>query len=178
MTTYIALFRGINVGGKNSLPMKDLSEILADIGCESIKTYIQSGNVVFQHDEKAPDKLAERIKSAILDRFQFEPETLILTSRDLENAVRDNPFETGVGKVLHFFFMAFSPSDPDKDGLNDIKAVSEQFHLGKTVFYLYAPDGIGRSKLAAKAERLLGVPVTARNWNTVSKLMELVKQVK
>jgi uncharacterized protein (DUF1697 family) len=80
------------------------------------------------------------------------------------------------GKSLHFFFLASTPAKPDLDALAKLKSSSEEFKLGKNVFYLHAPDGIGRSKLAAKVEKALGVPATARNWNTVSKLMVMVHQ--
>jgi uncharacterized protein (DUF1697 family) len=101
---------------------------------------------------------------------------LLLKVSELEDAIENNPFKTLEGKTLHFFFLESTPVKPDIDGLSNIKTNSEEFNLNKNIFYLYAPDGIGRSKLAAKVEHALGVPVTARNWNTVSKLIAMVKQ--
>lgn len=174
MNTYIALFRGINVGGKNILPMKGLVEILDDMGCEDIKTYIQSGNVVFRIKQENQKKIAEEISQKILGNFDFEPKVLLLELADLHAAIDNNPFETKDGKALHFFFLASHPEAPDLEQLVAVKSNSEEFKLVRNIFYLYAPDGIGRSKLAAKVEHCLGVPVTARNWNTISKLISIV----
>ena len=174
MNTYIALFRGINVGGKNILPMKGLVETLEDMGCEDIKTYIQSGNVVFRIKQGKPNKIADEISLKILNNYSFKPKVLLLESDDLHAAIDNNPFETRDGKALHFFFLASHPESPDLEQLVAIKSDSEEFKLVRNIFYLYAPDGIGRSKLAAKVEQRLGVPVTARNWNTISKLISMV----
>jgi uncharacterized protein (DUF1697 family) len=93
----------------------------------------------------------------------------------LEGAVRSNPFPEAESdpSTLHLYFLAASPENPDLEGLEEIKDDRERFFLGDDVFYLHAPDGVGRSKLAANAERLLGVPATARNWRTVRKVMEM-----
>ena len=176
MNTYIALFRGINVGGKNILPMKDLVGILEGIGCEKVKTYIQSGNAVFQAKENQIKKIAEKLCSRILESHGFKPKVLLLGVTELEDAIKNNPFKTIEGKSLHFFFLESTPIKPNLDKLANVKSNSEEFKLDKNIFYLYAPDGVGRSKLAAKVEQALGVPVTARNWNTVSKLFAMVKQ--
>lgn len=176
MNTYIALLRGINVGGRNILPMKDLVGILEGMGCEKINTYIQSGNVVFQSKEKQSSKIAGEISSKILESHGFEPKVLLLEIAELQDAIKNNPFETEDGKALHFFFLDSHPKDPDLERLMAVKLKSEEFSLNKNIFYLYTPDGIGRSKLAAKVEQCMGVPVTARNLNTVSKLIAMVKQ--
>lgn len=176
MKTYIALFRGINVGGKNILPMKGLTELLVDIGCQNVKTYIQSGNVVFQIEKERGDNLAEKIGQKVLKHYNFEPKIFLLEPENLEAVVRENPFATEDGKALHFFFLESPAKAPDMKRLAAFKSGTEEFKLCEKVFYFYAPDGIGRSKLAAKVENSLGVPLTARNWNTVSKLLEMVKQ--
>jgi uncharacterized protein (DUF1697 family) len=177
VNTYIALFRGINVGGKNILPMEDLVGILEGMGCEKVKTYIQSGNAVFRTETNQTKKIAEEISSAVLEGYGFKPKILILDSSELEEAIENNPFRTEVGKALHFFFLESTPAEPDLDGLASAKSDSEEFCLNRNMFYLYTPDGFGRSKLAAKVEQALGVPVTARNWNTISKLAAMVNKV-
>ena len=174
MKTYIALFRGINVGGKNILPMKGLKLLLEELGCSNVQTYIQSGNVVFQLENEKRNKIAEQISHKVLEQYKFEPKILLLDSTELEKAISNNPFETDNGKVLHFSFLDTHPSAPDLDGLESLKTETEKYKLVDKVFYLYAPDGIGRSKLAAKIEKRLGVPATARNWNTVKKLVDMV----
>ena len=178
MNTYIALFRGINVGGKHILPMKNLVKILESLDCKNIKTYIQSGNVVFQIERTKSDNIAEEIGKNILKQFGFEPKVLLLDSGEFQEAVKNNPFETNDGKTLHFFFLSTPSEHPSLKKMAELKSATEEFQLTKKVFYLFAPEGIGRSKLAAKAEQLLGVPVTARNWNTISKLSSMIEQTK
>jgi uncharacterized protein (DUF1697 family) len=173
MDTYIALFRGINVGGKNILPMKDLSKVLEEMGCRSVRTYIQSGNVVFRSEKQDLKNLALRISQAISVSHGFTPKVLLLTTDGLQAAVAGNPFPTEAGKALHFFFLEALSEAPDKKRLAVLKAKSENFKLDQHVFYLHAPDGVGGSKLAAKVEQCLNVPVTARNWNTVKRLLEI-----
>ena len=92
----------------------------------------------------------------------------------MASAIENNPFDTADGKALLFFFLISPPKSPDLAGLARLKSETEQFWLHDKVFYLYAPDGIGRSKLAAKADKYINASATARNWNTVSKLMTMV----
>lgn len=177
MNTYIALFRGINVGGKNLLPMKELAAILEAMRYENIQTYIQSGNVVFRSKMTIGDISAAEISRQILEKKGFEPRVLLLKAQQLRDAIEGIPFPSSDGKALHFYFLDSQPDQPDMEWLMSVKAESEEFRLGNRVFYLYAPDGIGRSKLAAMVERAMGVPATARNWNTVNKLSYLVEMV-
>jgi len=179
MYTFIALLRGINVGGHNKLPMRDLVQLLETIGFANVKTYIQSGNVVFQTQRDARVALAEEIRSAIGQSYGFRPQVMLLGLEDLATAVSRNPFlqATQEPKTLHFYFLESSPPQPDLAELEMLKTEREQFKLIDNVFYLYAPDGIGRSKLAARVEKALGVATTARNWRTVSKVMELATSV-
>jgi uncharacterized protein (DUF1697 family) len=176
MRTFIALFRGINVGGNNILPMKDLVKILEDMDCQNVKTYIQSGNAVFQCKKNRSKKLAGEIASKIVESHGFAPKVLLLGATELHDAIKNNPFETNDGKALHFFFLDSSPQQPRLEQLMAVKSKTEDFKLHNNVFYLYAPEGIGRSKLAVKVEQSLGVPATGRNWNTIDKLSAIVSQ--
>jgi uncharacterized protein (DUF1697 family) len=178
MKTYIALFRGINVGGKNSLPMKELVAILENFGAQKIKTYIQSGNAVFQSDEKSLSQLSKQLTAEIKKRHGFEPHVLILGLDAIERAIEENPFPEAEAdpSSLHLGFLASTPKSPDLKKLDSLKKKSERFHLSDHVFYLHAPEGIGRSKLAASTEKLLGVPMTSRNWRTVCKIMEMASE--
>jgi len=103
---------------------------------------------------------------------------LVLESEEFEKAVRSNPFPEAESepKSLHAYFLATPPERPDLEALEGIKGDRERFVLGDRVFYLHAPDGIGRSRLAARAEKLLGVPATARNWRTVRKVKDMADQ--
>jgi uncharacterized protein (DUF1697 family) len=177
MDTYIALFRGINVGGNNILPMLELVSVLEELGLSKIKTYIQSGNVVFQNEQIDSVALSQKIGAAIEKRRGFAVQVLILDVDELQNAIASNPFAEikAEPNALHCFFLSSLPENPDLEALERVKKESEQFKLIDKVFYLYVPEGVGRSKLAMKVEKTLRVAVTARNWRTVRKIMELVK---
>lgn len=175
MSLWIAFFRGINVGGHHLLPMKALKALLEGIGCDGVSTYIQSGNVAFSHKEARADVLSTKISQAVMSGFGFEPQVLLLTLDQLTAAHGANPFPAGESepKTLHLYFLAGDAENADWNVLDTLKSVTEQYRLVDRVFYLHAPDGIGRSKLAAKVEKLLGVTATARNWRTVEKVLQL-----
>ena len=176
MTTLIALLRGINIGGNHPLPMKDLSALLEGMGMRDVRTYIQSGNVVFRCDLKNKAALAAKIGSAIEAQHGFAPQVLLLDAAELRKAIADNPYAEAEAdpKSLSLLFLAEVPQHPDLKSMEAIKTASERFKLVGKVFYLHAPEGFGRSKLAARAEKLLGVAASGRNWNTVCKLAEMV----
>ena len=171
------MFRGINVGGKAALPMAELTKLLEACGYTGIKTYIQSGNVVFRSSKTEADKLPERIGKAVSSRHGFRPEAIVLGVGEIERAVVSNPFPEAEAepKSLHLYFLERSPPNPNLEAMSALKAASESFATVDKVFYLHAPDGFGRSKLAARAEKLIGVGATARNWRTVNKILELAK---
>ncbi len=152
--------------------------MLTSLGLSNIKTYIQSGNVVF-HDGyvRTADLtlLSQKIGAAIAKSHGFTPQVLVLTRPELAAAAASNPFPEAERepKTLLLFFLASKPEHPDIDLLERLQTAEERFRLTEAVFYLHAPAGIGRSKLAAKVEKALGVPLTARNWQTVSKLLSL-----
>lgn len=175
-TIWIALFRGINVGGKNKMQMAPLKAAMESIGCQNVQTYIQSGNVVFESSLKIRKSLQAKILDTAEDKFGFRSQLILLTKSDLLKAIDSNPFKdaTADPKSLHFFFLHGSPSEPDLDAIERLRADTESCLLMDAVFYLHAPAGISRSKVAASAERHLGVVVTARNFNTVQKLSEML----
>lgn len=177
MKTYIALFRGINVGGHNRLPMKELRSLMGDLDYQNVESYIQTGNVIFQTEENDIRQLSGDISAAVDKNHGFEPHVLILTLEELKDAVESNPFPEAESdpKSLHLNFLVSAPSDPDLESLDNYKKESERFKLKDRVFYLHAPEGIGRSKLAGKTEKLVGVSMTGRNWRTVQKIMEMTE---
>jgi len=177
MHQYIALFRGINVGGHNKLPMSELKDVLAGIGLQDVATYIQSGNVVFAVEQADKTMLVESIREAVNQSHGFAPQVMLLPVEEFARAAAANPYPEGEDepKTLHLYFLAEEPQDPDLQKLAAIKYENERFALIGKVFYLHAPDGIGRSKLAAGVEKALDVPVTARNWRSVSKILEMVQ---
>lgn len=177
MATYIALFRGINVGGHNKLPMKPLVDHLQKLDFQNIQTYIQSGNLVFDSQETKISWLSEKISGVVSQHFGFTPQLIILQATDFQSAIHSNPFPEAedAPKTLHVYFLEQIPKAPDFTRLDEVKQNSERYSLTSKVFYLHAPDGIGRSKLAQNVEKALGVAATARNWRTVSKIGELLQ---
>ena len=175
MTVYIALLRGINVGGHNVLPMKALREILVGLGLAEVKTYIQSGNCVFETEITDRDALAERIAGQIETSFLFRPSVLILTKEELRAALSGNPFAAIVDdpKSVNLFFLKSPAQCPDLEGLEAARKAGETFQLIGQVFYLYTPNGFHNSKIGARAEQFLGVSATARNLRSATKIMEL-----
>lgn len=170
MATYILLFRAVNVGGNNLLPMKPLTLLLQQCGYTNVSSYIQSGNVVLNGDIPP----AANITTAIASQFGFTPAMLVLTQQEFEQAVTANPYHAADGKTAHVYF-ADTPFTPDLQKLSALATANERFAIKDKVFYLYAPEGIGRSKLVTGLEKCLGVAVTGRNLNTVNKLREMVR---
>lgn len=179
MARYVALFRGINVGGNNIVPMKKLVEVLETLGYENARTYIQSGNAVFRCSANKPADIEARIGAGVAKAFGFQPRVLVLSAADLDRAIAANPFPQAEAdhKSLHFYFLTERARQPNIDALNELKSGKESFVLTERIFYLHAPDGIGKSKLAERVEKYLGVPATARNWQTVSKVRDLVASI-
>jgi uncharacterized protein (DUF1697 family) len=178
MKIYIALLRGINVGGKGTLPMKDLVAILESLGCQSVKTYIQSGNAVFQRGAADTSQLAKDLTAKIATQHGFAPHVLVLEAKVFKKVVEGNPFPEAAAepKSLHVFFLDSKPARAKLKLLAELQSPTEQYVLRESEFYLHAPDGIGRSKLAANVERKLGVTATSRNWRTVCKLLEIADE--
>lgn len=178
METWIALFRGINVGGKNILPMAKLRSDLESLQLKNVRTYIQSGNVVFDSTAETASLITPKIAQRVEEQYGFRSHILILNREDLLSAISSNPFPDAVSepKTLHFFFLAEPASEPDIQAIDKAKKSTETYKLTDRVFYLHAPDGISRSKLAANAEKYLGVVTTARNYRTVNKISSMVTQ--
>lgn len=175
--TYVALLRGINVGGRNVLRMAELRSLLEASGLADVRTYIQSGNVVFHSDEADPAGIARTVAGAVEAEHGFAPEVMVLRADEMAAAVAGVPWPDVevASKALHLWFLAEPPADPDLAGLAAVAGPTERFELVGRVFYLHAPDGIGRSKLAERVERALGVPGTARNGRTVAKVLDLIE---
>lgn len=178
-TAYVALFRGINVGGNNILPMQNLRNLMAEEGYGGGRTYIQSGNAVFNAEPDAANVFSESVGAAIFSAYGFRPKILIIAAERLARALADNPFPNAETepKTLHLYFLTEPAANPDLDGLEARRAENEAWQLGDGVFYLHAPGGIWKSKLAANAEKLLGVEATARNWRTCAKLLEMTNEL-
>jgi uncharacterized protein (DUF1697 family) len=175
LQTWIALLRGINVGGQSKLPMQQLAETLRRLGLQRVTTYVQSGNVVFQGPPIVPARLAEQIGTAISSQFGFRPPILLISREALFEVLNRSPFLhiPPDDKTVHCFFLFAAATAPDIDGLNAVTASNERWALRDNVLYLHAPDGFGRSKFAASVEKRVGVPTTARNWRTLTHVYQL-----
>ncbi|MGQ4517224.1 DUF1697 domain-containing protein [Streptomyces sp. DW26H14] len=176
--SYAALLRGINVGGRGKVPMAELRETLAGLGYERVRTHLQSGNAVFEAAERDAEALRGQIEAALLGRFGFEVGCVVRDAAYLRAVVDDCPFDAAAleGRQLHVTYLS-APLGPERlAGIDPAAYRPEEFRLGDRALYLYAPDGLGRSRLAAALARpglFAGTVATSRNWNTVVKLVEL-----
>ncbi len=177
LRTYIALLRGINVGGKNTLPMKELRDALESHGFMNVRTYIQSGNVVFESEEQDRATLASDISSCIKASHGFEPSVQVLTLGQLRRAIEQNPYSAREveDNRVHFYFLESTPNQAALTQAQHLAANEEECAVIGNVFYMFAPNGIGRSKLAANAEKVLGVVATARNQRSAIRICELAE---
>ena len=178
MQVFVALLRGINVGGNNILPMQDLRDLLTGLGCDDIATYIQSGNAVFRHFGSAA-KLSISIADEIQSDFGFRPAVMVIAAQLFADIAAANPYSDLADdpKQVHIAFLGAPTVSANPGHLEELASNGEEFILKDTAFYLYAPNGIGRSKLAAAVEKCLGVATTSRNARTVSKIGELLDRL-
>lgn len=173
---HVALLRGINVGGKNRLPMPELRALFCDAGCERVQTYIQSGNVVFTAGTSELAKLSGRLQAAIEERFGLEVPVVMRSAPDLEQVVDANPFDLPADELkgLHVGFLRDEPDPQAVASLDPDRSPPDQFHVAGREVYLLCPKGIGRSKLTTRYfDSRLYTVMTVRNWRTVNRLVEL-----
>jgi uncharacterized protein (DUF1697 family) len=172
MTVLVALLRGINVGGRSTLPMPALKTSLEALGHEDVVTYIQSGNVVFTSASKDP---GQEIEERIADDFGLSVAVMVRTPAELKRIVKANPFpKVTDGKKLHVVFLSGRPAKKAADALDPDRSPPDELVLKGRELYVHYPNGQGRSKLTNDwIEKTLGVRGTSRNWNTVLKLVEL-----
>jgi uncharacterized protein (DUF1697 family) len=175
--TFIALLRGINVGGRNKVPMADLRELCARLGWGDVQTYIQSGNVVFKTDAD-PVKAEKALEDAIEERFGFEIPVIIRTGADWTGYIEENPFPKESKEDPRFVHLLLSKSPPDPDApdrLAERAQDGERVALAGEALWIHYANGAGRSKLTpALLDRFAGSPVTGRNWRTVLKIAEML----
>jgi uncharacterized protein (DUF1697 family) len=174
-TTFVALLRGINVGGKKKIPMAELRSLFSSLGFEDVVTYIQSGNVVFRSTDGDADEISARIEGKITRVFELDPAVLLRTPTELEKIVEHNPYSsrTDLSK-LHVVFLDRIPAANAAAELDPGRSHPDEFTLRGREIYLHLPNGAGRSKLTIDYfERVLGARSTQRNWNTLLRLIEL-----
>jgi uncharacterized protein (DUF1697 family) len=175
------MLRGVNVGGHNKIKMDALKALCVSLKLEDTQTFIQSGNVIFRTKENDLANVAKRIGDAIQKKIGFRPDVILRTATELRNAIKRNPFakRNGIepGKLLVMFLTA----DPEKEALKKALTFStepEEMYIVGREAYIYFPNGQGRSKLPwPKIERALGTSGTGRNWNSVTKMLEIAEKL-
>lgn len=179
MTVFISLLRGINVGGHKKIKMDALRSLYESLGLRSVQSLLQSGNVIFENEHNDRFRLAAQIEDAIEKAFGFRSNTILRAFTELKDVIRRNPFSDGQERDpsrLLIMFLSDKPSNEAKESLKKMDIAPEELHMSEQEIYLYYPNGIGRSKLTnTLIEKKLNTHGTARNWNTVTKLLEVAK---
>jgi uncharacterized protein (DUF1697 family) len=177
MPTHIALLRGINLGGHKIVKMERLRSMFESLGFARVRTYIQSGNVIFEAGRISPSVLSNRIEKKIQSEFGFPVAVISKTSEEMGKAIESNPFlkekDIDVSK-LHVTFLWQVPAQADLKKLEALATAPDRFRCLHTEVYLYCPNGYGETKLANNTlAKLLGSGATTRNWKTVNKLYQI-----
>jgi len=171
MTGWVALLRGINVGGRNSVPMAELRGLFEQAGLGSVSSYIQSGNVLFTGEAADRDELSRRLEEAVRETFGVSSPVVLRTAAELQRIAGSSPFGPDTSRT-HVAFLDREPAD--RSALDSLDAAPDLFELAGTEVYLLYPNGVHGARLTGAAlERRLGVTATLRNWRTVAKLAEL-----
>lgn len=177
METYIALLRGINVSGQKQIRMADLKVRLEKLGFRNVRTYIQSGNVLFDHPTATPRELAKRIEDKIAVDYGFEVPTQVLVPADFEYALHHNPFRNERAEDPKFLHVTFLEQVPDPGYIKNLEGVDyapEEYALDGRFIFFFAPQGYGKAKMNNNFfENKLKVKATTRNWKTVNTLWEM-----
>ena len=178
MGIYVSLLRGINVGGQKKLPMVTLRQIYQDLGFSGIKTYLQSGNVVFESPQTDQAVLTKQIEASIEQSCGYAVLVFVRSKDEVLRIASNNPFLSDKNidyRKLHVTFLYQIPAETTWSKVVLPENIPDQYARGETVIYLHYPNGYARSKLPASFfEKVLGVPLTDRNWNTVSALPRMV----
>jgi uncharacterized protein (DUF1697 family) len=175
-STWVALLRGINVGGKNILPMERLARLFAESGCCDVRTYIQSGNVVFSATAGCARGVPPAVAERIAKRFGIRSPVVLRSAAELRDIAENNPFlAAGADEAtLHVAFLADKPSRDRVRALDPARSPGDTFELRGREIYLCMPRGMARTKLTnAYLDSTLATTSTVRNWRTVLKLLEM-----
>ncbi|SFI67310.1 DUF1697 domain-containing protein [Celeribacter neptunius] len=174
LTRWAVLLRGVNVGGHGKLPMAELREALPEIGATKLATYIQSGNLTFDHPETDPAIIAAQVSDLIAARFGFRPFALALTLEELDRLIAATPAPAGLDPKFIYLHLGVPVSDTEIIALAPYCSAGETLHPIPDGLAVLAPEGLGRSKLSGPLERLFKGRATARNLNSLTKFRDLV----
>jgi uncharacterized protein (DUF1697 family) len=170
---YVGLLRGVNVGGKNKLPMAELRALFESLDHTNVSTLIQSGNIVFT---TAKPVTAKDLEGAIAEQFGIAPVVMLRTPQELRKVVKGNPFAGVDSAKLHVGFMQEQPPAAAVKRLDVDRFLPDELAVRGREIYFHLPNGMGRTKLPPYVDRQLKIPTTVRNWNTVNKLIELAAE--
>jgi len=174
MITYIALLRGINVGGHKKVPMAELRELLTNSGLKNVQTYIQSGNVIFQSNDTNTLNLENYIQKLIIAHFGFEISVLVRTRKQLEIIFNNCPFSEKKKKESYFALLSDVPQTSLVNDAYGKSYENEEYAIEKDCIYFYCANGYGKAKFNLNFfERKLKVSATSRNYKTMIKLLSL-----
>lgn len=174
MQTYITLLKGINVGGHKKLPMAELRSLLDKLGFDQVQTYIQSGNAIFKSTEKNTQIIEEKISNLILEIFGFEVSVLVLTRNQLSRIFDYCPFKEDLKQSSYFFILHDTPNEDMIKMASEKIYVREDYKILDNCIYYYGEKGLGQAKFNINFfERKLNTFATARNYNTMLKLLSL-----
>lgn len=181
MTTYISILRGINVSGHNLIKMDALRKLYEFLGFEQIKTYVQSGNVVFTGKTAPSEIISQSISRQIKIDFGFDVPVIVMTVPTIKRIIARNPFSEDSQKektFMHVTFLSTTPNHVDLNALEEKKLGGEEIILDGDVIYLYCPNGYGKTKLNnGFLERKLNVGATTRNWKTTIELLKIAQKI-
>ncbi len=173
MVKWVALLRGVNVGGGNRVPMAELRRLCEGLGWTGLRSYIASGNLVFTAEGRA-EELAAALRVAMADGMGVDVPVLVLPGEAVRQAAADCPFDPEDGRRVHAFFL-MGEVRVDRDLFDSLKATGDALELTPGVAWLHTPGGFGTSKVADRLGRILaGADFTGRNLNTVRKLVEML----
>jgi uncharacterized protein (DUF1697 family) len=181
MIILISILRGINLGGRNTVKMDDLRKLFIDLGFINVRTYIQSGNIIYQSKKLTSKQVNEVIESNIKRRFGFDVPAVTLQLEELTEICRSNPFTKDNTKDTSFLHVTFLSARPKAGDINKIKEQDfkpDEFREGGNVIYVYCPGGYGRTKLSNSFfEKKLKVTATTRNWKVTNELLSIAKEI-
>ena len=179
MPIFIAMLRGINVGGQKSVKMELLRASFTALGFNDVKTYVQSGNVIFGATDDSATALSKKIERKILGDFRFHVPVFLRTAEEMETTVRRNPFLKDAAidpSKLHVTFLASAPPKAAHKKLQPLAVCEEQFHITGRDVYLHCPNGYGTTKLSNTAiEKKLSIGATTRSWKTANTLLAMAQ---
>jgi uncharacterized protein (DUF1697 family) len=181
MAVIIAMLRGVNVGGHNKIKMEELRGLCKTLKLRDACTYVQSGNLIFRTDERDLELLTKRLQNAIERKFGFRPDVVLRTAAEMREVIGRNPFAKRHGIEPNRLLVTFLASEPDAEAREKaarVETAPEELRMDRREVYIHFPNGMARPKVSwPTIERILKTSGTGRNWNSVTKMLEIAEQL-